>query len=205
MSSSFKTLESIEGLLGTDLGLATKQVECVGFFGTLGILYRHGWRLQYAGTRMPITYGFNDDIMETIRVYPRTRVRMYNPKMGIIAGSMVLDTPFINGDNYDIHTKFLSALKACPQFNFQHMSYVKRYDRDQRFHIRPSWESTTKTIERFIPIAADIATIPLEATDLPVLYDRLIEVQEKSAAVARATIERHNKIINKSNSVHFES
>jgi hypothetical protein len=201
MSSSFKTIESIQHL-GT--ALANIHVECVGFSGTLENLYRHGWRIQYAGTGMPHTVGFNEDMMEPRRIYPKTRVRIYNPKMGLVAGSIVVNSTFTNGDNYTIHAAFLHALKDC-QFTFQHIGYVKRYDRDQRFHLRPTWETSTKAIEKVVPVAADIATIPLEATDLPVLYDRLIEVQEKSAAIARATIERHNKIINKSNSVHFES
>jgi hypothetical protein len=216
--------------------LAEVEVECAGFFGTLKRLYMSGWKLQIRGTGVPtkakvIKTPYNENqkndcgtdayVEEVVRDYPRTKIRLINKSLGLVAGSVNCNVPFVaeNSEqnfpkNYThsfllpFSTSFsTSTATSLPSMRFPHIGYIKNFDRDRRFNLVsvPSEAFETKIVHRILapPVIKTTDLSALGEQDLPVLYDKIIEIQRRSADEARAYTEKQKALREGSNSVRM--
>jgi hypothetical protein len=198
--------------------LAEFEVECAGFFGTLKRLYMSGWKLQIRGTgvptrakviKMPYSENQKNDcvadayIEEVVRDYPKTKVRLINLSLGLVAGTVNCAIPFVaQTAEQDFPKNYV-----YPSLKFYHIGYIKNFDRDRRFNLgsKPSEAFETKIVHKILepPVIKTTDLSALGEQDLPVLYDKIIEIQRRSADEARAYTEKQKALRDGSNSVRM--
>jgi hypothetical protein len=177
-----------------DYGPITISITDVGLEGVLGDLLRHGWSFSLRGNVRPHRFG--------VVCYP-ARLIMQHQESGVIAGytsgaltivPQVISTSS-NRDYYEI-INYDATIQRFESWLHGQTRIVMRYLAHNK--------ELRKNKIRFIPEAVQAEPFQFTHDDIPVMMERIKELQVEATKKATANIQRRKRIKQGSNSAQFD-